>query len=235
MKIIIYILIAIFLSTIDLYAQQKALKILLPSRSDIKAVNDYFNRGCVKYLKPHKKMHQNMFADKEFLVSQNKYIKKPPINLCRVTSEIIGGAATGVGLAYLGLKIYNNRSIEETVGIICAGYITGNAIGVYIIGNLGDETGSFLSTLLGSLSGILIGQTIARALKESWITPIGPPVFATIGFNVSRRQRSISEPQKALINFKSNTASFAIPILYFRYNCYNQKPIKTIDLIRLTL
>ncbi len=70
----------------------------------------------------------------------------------------------------------------------------GSSIGVYLVGNIGNETGDFLATLgggiLGGLAGIFIFTAIIKDLDNGAVVLVGPPIGATIGFNLTRRYKS---------------------------------------------
>ena len=67
-----------------------------------------------------------------------------------------------------------------------------------MVGTGGDETGSFLATLAGSVLGL-------------------GPIGATIGFNLTRRyELPPTESDTALINLSDGQVSLAVPRVYFR-------------------
>jgi len=93
------------------------------------------------------------------------------------------------------------------------GSILGSAYGVYAIGSTDNETGSFLATLAASSVGLIPGffpdfpKSILTSVfpgdRVDWETGkisgglnywflLGPPIGATIGFNLTRRYKSSS-------------------------------------------
>ena len=71
------------------------------------------------------------------------------------------------------------------------------AAGVYIVGGIGNETGSFAAALAGAFLGEFIGLAIAESFSSvgSGVLPLsiillGAPVGSTIGFNMTRKYES---------------------------------------------
>ena len=75
------------------------------------------------------------------------------------------------------------------------------AVGVYLVGNIGKQTGPISSTLGWSFLGVavfgavlagpglFIGLTRAGPITLLVLGLLTPPVFATIGFNLKRRYK----------------------------------------------
>ncbi len=118
----------------------------------------------------------------------------PPLNAWRVTGELATGAALGLTTGYIVALIGVaggkglSDSIERGYWGLALGHTLGSATGVYLIGTLGDETGSFAKTLLGSSLGMGTAFLVNAFVVES-----GPlflalaPIGATLAFNLSRR------------------------------------------------
>lgn len=76
------------------------------------------------------------------------------------------------------------------------GWIVGSALGVSLVGSTGKETGLFRASLGGSVLGLGVCIVVLRAfiltwegiLTVFWFTYVSA-VFATIGFNMTRRHR----------------------------------------------
>jgi hypothetical protein len=95
----------------------------------------------------------------------------------------------GIVGAIAGAYIYWE---DDNVWVILVGWAIGSSVGVYLVGNVEDETGLFLATLAGSILG----------------TPfllVGSPISATIGFNMTRRYKSPP--------IKSTDARIVLPML----------------------
>ncbi len=132
---------------------------------------------------------------------------KPPLSEIRITGEIlaggVGGILIGVGGCLIGAEYekykYGEgeyRGLWSALFVAPIGYTLGNAIGVYLVGNIGDETGSFLATLGGSILGLGVGVVLALS-ADSFNERAAFPTFvasssicATIGFNLTRRYNS---------------------------------------------
>jgi len=170
-------------------------------------------------------------------VTDNKYLinngvkAKPPLNFFRIYSEVATGCLLGYCIVKLGLD-----NLEGDIGIgyviMVGGYIVGNTVGVYIIGNIGDETGSFHATLIGSLSGMLFSYLGSIIINDSSKSPIFffacPPLGATYMFNISRRYKSSQNKSSALINYNDDRICFAFPMMNYNLNSFY-----TLDLITI--
>lgn len=151
---------------------------------------------------------------------QNK--KRPNLRINKIAYEIVGGVAGGLvfgaGLSYLFSMASSDSGFmagfaEGIVGF-AVGYNIGNALGVYLIGRSRYETGSFGTTLLGSILGMAIGAFIYTKFYESpWgILPIAlPPIFAVTAFNLTRKYRSQSNSERSLLSYKKGQLRVDIP------------------------
>ncbi|MBI1924985.1 hypothetical protein HYR99_12150 [Candidatus Poribacteria bacterium] len=155
-------------------------------------------------------------TDAEILRAQKD--EKPPQNGVRIGGEILAGGAGGIilgcGGAFIGygLEILIVCEPVDDLGLCglrgfiiggSIGYLLGSSIGVYVVGNSGNETGSFWATLAGSILGLPLA-----------------PISATIGFNLTRRYKSPPASGTALINFSEGQMSLAVPTLSFRPDPY---------------
>jgi len=95
----------------------------------------------------------------------------------------------------LGIAGANAGSCDEDDVVICEGKLgnaiiglsLGSAVGVSLVGNIGDAKGSFPATLGGSFIGLLVGiATLTSGSGDWWPLLAGPPIGATIGFNMTR-------------------------------------------------
>lgn len=143
--------------------------------------------------------------------------QRPPLNPGRVTGEIFAGAYAGIGGFFIGrevgegiadlVRVRNEdrrRRIGAVTGYVTAGFATAGM--VYAIGNIGDETGDFNATALGTSVGFGAALVIARVTMgpndgterkmgnaARWVTinalAMLPAIGATVGFNSTRRNR----------------------------------------------
>jgi hypothetical protein len=164
---------------------------------------------------------------------------RPPLSAIRVTGEILAGGVGGIGVGVagfvVGLAIDHAIFVsllevtEELEGLgpcmvigALAGYTFGTAGGVYLVGSIGNETGSFWAALAGSSVGIM----------GIWVWGLGPPVGATIAFNLTRRYNSPpTESKTALINFSDGQMSLAVPTVRFQTDMYGGRGL-TLDLLK---
>ena len=171
--------------------------------------------------------------------------EKPPLNNGRITGEILAGGTGAFALGalggYIGLELDWGEDLDflfpesSAIGIF-AGCTLGSAVGVYIVGNIGNETGSFLATLGGSIVGMLAGLGSGLLDEEDlsiFTILAGPHVFATIAFNMTRRYDSPPKLATALINFKDGQMSFAAPCMQLQFARLPSGHIEADRIVRL--
>ncbi|MBL8996748.1 MAG: hypothetical protein KJZ74_07315 [Gemmatimonadales bacterium] len=140
---------------------------------------------------------------------------KPRLDAVRVGGEALGGAYAGIGGfvigRYVGMEIADMVGVEHDVTRRRAGYAAGMVTGafatagaVYLIGSMGDQTGDFNATLLGTGVGYVAAVGIAQmfldpdgrprsgmSTRMKWtainVVALLPAIGATIGFNSTRR------------------------------------------------
>jgi hypothetical protein len=142
---------------------------------------------------------------------------KPRLSALRVTGEVALGGYAGIGgfvvgrFAAEGTAGLLGASNETTVrrigfvgGVVGGGLATAGV--VYGLGNLGDETGDFDATYLGTGIGFVAALGIAKMVlgpegrpregmstSARWaaanVIALLPSIGATIGFNSTRRYR----------------------------------------------
>ena len=132
--------------------------------------------------------------------------EKPPLSFVRIGGEIVAGSAAGLAGGVLPALMIERMyppppNATEILGpsgyamlVALAGYPLGSATGVYLVGGIGNETGSFFAALAGAFLGELVSLGTAdwfssRVLSLS-VLVLGAPVGATIGFNLTRKYGS---------------------------------------------
>jgi len=149
--------------------------------------------------------------------SEKKAPQKPPRNLGRIACEILAGAAAAAALAFSSLYVVGYGAKIAGWGEGCMDgfvilaimfyvvppvYVLGCAIGVYLVGSRGNQTGSLLATLGGSLLGMFVMAILYFYLKAAedmmlsiemivlWpLVFIAAPIMATLAFNLTRRYK----------------------------------------------
>jgi hypothetical protein len=180
--------------------------------------------------------------------------EKPPLSKKRIMREVLAGGGLGVagglagGLAGLGIGFLLAPDEDEYIGPIVGfflgssiSYPIGTALGVYLVGDTGDETGSFVATLGGSLLGASL--TYAAILLRILPSPLSylsffavPPIFACIAFNMTRRYRSPPSSGTALLNFKEGQMTLGIPTVYFQPDTFGRRALNlNVSLINVEL
>ena len=161
------------------------------------------------------------------IANKKQDFQKPPRNIGRIISEILAGIASGFAVA-LPVAFVIGASVPEGcfAGLAALGYMflvvppvygLGSAVGVYLVGSRGKQTGSFLATLgwdlLAGFIALLILyvslrlQTMLAVAQSSSLMIVGsmvelqkiirwvrwvivlliPPILATLGFNLTHR------------------------------------------------
>ncbi len=142
---------------------------------------------------------------------------RPALSAGRVTGELVAGTYAGIGGflvgRYVGERIGDLAGVDQDATRRFVGNLSGVAVAglatagtVYAIGNIGDQTGEFDATYLGTGVGFVAGWALSRALlgpqerprqgmstAMRWATvniiAFLPSIGATVGFNSSRRFR----------------------------------------------
>ena len=142
--------------------------------------------------------------------------QKPPRSVGRISGEILAGTATGLAVA-LPVAYVTDIVLVDTKGHYVAFellvmfvivfpllYGLASAVGVYLVGSIVKQTGSFLLTLgCGFLGGLIMLAMLPLAFFLSYVLIVGvekivawslwalvlliPPIVAAYGFNLSRR------------------------------------------------
>ena len=181
-------------------------------------------------------------VEKEKLVKPSmKNLVKPPTNFGKITVEILGGFGAGtligIGGALIGYQDMDDHEmlsvapVGPILGFVIA-YPIGATIGVYLVGNTGNETGSFVATLGGGILGGALGLFLGYGIGMIPCAPIG----ATIGFNATRRYKNLPPPETGFINYRDNRLSLAVPSIYYtQKNTFEGKTItQNITLVKVS-
>lgn len=150
--------------------------------------------------------------------------EKPPLRGRRILGEILAGGALGYALGYGGAELFAGG-----LGAVLGGSLgasIGSALGVYIIGSIGDETGSFGATFRGSILGMgLVWAAILFRTPLAYMSIVAPPILACIGFNNTRRYKFSSSLGRALLNFKEGQMTLGIPKVYFQPDTFGRRAL----------
>lgn len=142
---------------------------------------------------------------------------RPQLNAGRVTAEIVVGTYTGIGGfivgRYVGERVGEmmgvtsddtRRRLGYASGVFAGGLVTAGT--VYGIGSMGDQTGDFATTYLGTGVGFVAAWGLSRAIlgpserPRSGYSTAGrwaiantiaflPSIGASIAFNSTRRAK----------------------------------------------
>ena len=169
-------------------------------------------------------------AKKNFIL-----VEPGPVKSDKVVGEIFAGGAGALLGGVLGAGIGYSLTYKENEGDwfnlsgvpgAVVGYAIasnlGCALGVYLIGNSGDEKASFGDAFGGSVAGSLLGgglaYLIAQTDKEAdgisyeyaVFIVAGQATGAIIGFNHSRKKKA-EIPSEGLLNINDGKLSLAFP------------------------
>jgi hypothetical protein len=139
--------------------------------------------------------------------------QKPPLSLTRIIGEILAGTALGLVallFVYIAGIVLVDKGEYAVFGFLSIFfiffpplYVLGSAVGVYLLGTRGNQTGSFQATLgfsfLGGLFMAVVLYLFLIVLTQAERILLAPvllfsPVLATYGFNLRRRYK---EPPSA--------------------------------------
>jgi len=161
----------------------------------------------VKSIEKSSLLQLRSFERTSFSFEEKSKDSLPPISTGKVFAEFFCGNIIGYGLMFpsfllsagiISLGGENNKWVSAT-GILTfvLSYPLAIAYGVYVVGNIGDEEGSYWSTFWGTLGGIGVSIGVGMLPKKSEnyhgvnvFTLLFPSVGAIIGFNSSRRLES---------------------------------------------
>jgi hypothetical protein len=190
---------------------------------------------------------------------------KPPLSVMRIAGESLLGEVGGLVGIFPALITYyslvgdedNASAAREDMAAIVAYFGVLPlfcATGVYMVGSMGNERGSFLAAMSGAAAGWGV-NIIIGAIKEACHTGeaewessedgsefldfivLGslPTIGAIIGFNMTRRYHSPSaQSETALINCRDGKMSLAVPRVYFRTDPFGRGNLsQRVDLLRV--
>jgi len=196
--------------------------------------NHCVNQDCFRQVMAKRDTNLNLFRtqsttkylinNRNVTVVENKNLnKKPPLNPYRITCEVLAGGLGGFGFVYLESKIFETEDWGEAYALAMGGYLIGCTLGVYLVGNIGNETGSLRAPLVGSLMGAVLSYFVSGITKGSSISSyffiISPPIGATYTFNHSRQYKSSSNHSTAIIHYQKGIQNLAFPVIYPESSC----------------
>ena len=173
---------------------------------------------------PHGTVRGRAMCESVNVENKKQNRQKPPLSLGRIACEILAGtatAATAAALAYSSLYLVGYGAKIAGLGEGCMGglavwaiwaimclvvpptYGLGSAVGVYLVGRIGKQTGSLLATLGGSLIGLFVmallyfyidvaEKYMMLGVEKIVLWPLvflAAPTMATLGFNLTRRYK----------------------------------------------
>ena len=154
---------------------------------------------------------------------------RPPLSLLRVAGELVQG------FLFLDLVVGSMEGWSSGLGWSAghpnpapgptwqAGFVVClSSFAVCQVGNIGDETGSFLVTVVSGLAGFLLGGGFKN--DTSVYTMISG---ATIGFNLTRRYDT-----QVAVSVNHGQLRFALPIIAFTQDPF-YGTARTLDLVRI--
>lgn len=154
-------------------------------------------------------------------LSQEKKFKPRP-KIIRIFGQEFVGCVIGLGSAFVGGHI-GNKLIDDsdhdsffsegTLYGIFFGYILGNTVGVYWIGNTDELQGSFGYTFLGSFAGAVAGLYLSGQTNSEIPILVLPGAFGIIAFYLSAEE-VVPEKTDALIQIQNDKVQFGAPRIF---------------------
>jgi len=169
---------------------------------------------------------------------------RPPLNPLRIAGEILVGSTLGFGCS-LGLTAGTGL-----LGIF-VGPVIGSYLGVYLIGSLGNETGSILATFGGSILGagaaflLIMSGALSDFIEDDDIGGIfmvlfglpslGGAIGGALGFNLTRKYETTSTSGTSLANFSKGKMNISFPNISFGRNPFIKGDlIQTVNLLKVS-
>ena len=147
--------------------------------------------------------------------NKKKHDQKPPLSVGRIAGEILAGEGVGIAVALPIRYVFGTTDAFQSefsgfaelslfIFVLLPVYVLVSAVGVYLVGSIGKQTGSFLATLgFGFLGGIVLFINSFLVFTNTFIIVVEsiglwkylvlvlliPPIIATIGFNRTRRYK----------------------------------------------
>ncbi len=139
--------------------------------------------------------------------------QKPPLSVGRIIGEILAGSAVGFAVAYAVAYVTSIPFVKEScfgpveamavfILVFPIAYVLATAGGVYLVGRIGNQTGSFMATVGGLFLGVpviallylyidMAGDMMLGIVKiVLWsLVFLAPPAGATLCFNLTRRYK----------------------------------------------
>ena len=143
---------------------------------------------------------------------------KPPLNIGRIAGEILAGTAAGFAVTVPAAYVTEIKLVDTKAHFVAFPFLVvfiiflallygfASAVGVYLVGSIGKQTGPFLSTIgCGLFGGLVMLAMLAVSFVLSGVLILGvekvvlwacwafvfliAPILATLGFNWSRRYK----------------------------------------------
>lgn len=164
--------------------------------------------------------------------NEEQNLQVPPLSVGRIAGELFAGMALGFVASLAAACVIGTTESRggwyaffgflDTLGTVFPPlYIVGSVVGVYLVGRIGKQTGSFLITLgCGILGGLctvpvlrlayfLPGNWLVRMLFLVFVLLLAPTA-ATIGFNSTRRYTDTFDILGTVVYKNSEGGFFAI-------------------------
>jgi hypothetical protein len=116
---------------------------------------------------------------------------------------------------------------------LVSGYTLGVSLGVYLIGNIGDQTGVFADTFGGAIGGLLAGVILSIALED--IIPILtlPVIWSVIQFNSSRGYKTVTIKNAALLSLSRGAIAIGVPAVSANVHSMTNEVYVTVPVITI--
>lgn len=194
--------------------------------------------------------------DSSYLLETNNVSEhqdaKPPLSNLRIAGESMTGcflsSAVFLTSILITIIVLDSTNSDDTlwrlgISLSVAASSFASAVGVYAIGNIGDQTGSFRATLIGSsipaALAILSYYSSLQNNEEAGMAIMGGLLYsvvgAIVGFNMTRRHDlPPAESKTALLSLRNKQISYAFPSLYSQTDPFGRGNVsQSINLLRV--
>jgi hypothetical protein len=142
---------------------------------------------------------QDIILSNSTNVSYDSLPNNSSFNFIKIGGQVLAGTIGGI---IFSLPVYNFNPILSSIG-----WLAGSSLGVYLVGNIGDQKSSYLGTLLGGIVGsTLFIVSFNNSIKDGAV--IYGAVLISIPFEILSYYLFQSDSPKSYNTFNSNIHIF---------------------------
>ena len=141
----------------------------------------------------------------------------------RVASELVAGLVASYLCWRTGVDMWrwNLRDEGKSVAMILVAQPVAAGTAVYLVGGIGEETGSYWAAIRGAFYGVLF--------------PIfGPPVYGAIAYNKTRAYEGQTAPENVLLHIDRDRVELGIPAPTYRSSLAGDEVLRMLNVVRVS-